>query len=54
MELVHTQSELDVQEQEDRAGHAEGETGHVDEGVDLIFCDVPPGDLPIVFKHSEL
>ena len=43
---------LDVEEDEDAAGHADGQAGDVDEGIDFVAEEVAEGDGEVVFEHG--
>ncbi len=51
VEAVEAQLVLNPEEDEQGAGHAQGQAGDVDEGISFVFPKVAKGDLEVAFKH---
>jgi hypothetical protein len=54
MELLDAQAVLNIQQQKRRRGHAERQSGHIDERVDLNLEQVAEGDLEVILKHKPV
>ena len=44
----------DIEGEQSRGGHAEGQSGDIDRSMELVLDQVADGDLPVVFKHMGL
>ena len=45
---------MNVEHDQHATGHANSQTGDVDEGIDFMACDVADGDCQVVFEHRPL
>jgi hypothetical protein len=50
--MVHATLVIDPQEDQEAAGHAEGEPEDIDEGEGFVIAERPPGDGKIVLEHG--
>jgi hypothetical protein len=54
VECVVAQLTPDEEQNENTAGEADGQAGHVDEGISFVLVYVPDSDFEVVFKHEYL
>jgi hypothetical protein len=53
VEAVEAQLVLDPEQDEQGAGHAQGQAGHVEKGIALVPPDGSEGDFKIALEHRS-